>query len=161
LITQQLKTSETSWSGKYLVALLMVLSFSPFFCYSQSIRKIDLLDKFITMHNAGTEEAIQQFIQESYHPSIYKTLDLKKQVKFYEFIINDFGKLNTSIYKTVEETPTKLIVQLIKSNEQVINTKIDPANILVVEIDTHETDTEYLSRGLGLGALICSLREHR
>ena len=150
-----------SLSVKSIVLALIVLSFSDLFCYSQGNEKLDILEKFIIMHNTGTDESINQFIKETYHPEIYKTYNLELQVEFYQFIINDFGKLNTSIYKTVEETPTKLIVQLIKSNEKVVNSNIDPADILVVEIDTHETDTEYLSRGLGLGALICSLRENQ
>jgi hypothetical protein len=129
--------------------------------YSQEVSKHDLLDKFIRMHNTGTGVAIEQFIKEAYHPDIYKNLEVDKHVAFYKFIIDDFDKLNPMVYKKVEETPTKLIVQLIKKDEFLANSNIDPANILVVEIDIHEHDNEYLSRGLGLGALICSIRENK
>ena len=129
--------------------------------YSQEVGKQDLLDKFISMHNKGVEVAIEQFIKETYHPDIYKHLELNKHVAFYKFIIDDFGKLNPLVYKMVEETSTKLIVHLIQKDEYIANMNIDPANILVVEIDIHEKDNDYLSRGLGLGALICSIREDK
>ena len=120
-----------------------------------------MLDKFIKMHNTGTEEAIKQFIKETYHPDIYNKLELNKHVEFYDYIINDFGQLNTMVYQKVEESPTKLIVHLIQSEESILNENIDPINILVVEIDIHAKNKEYLSRGLGLGALVCSINKGR
>ena len=147
---------------KKIICLFVVIStFSIYSCYSQSGEKYDILNKFIAMHNAGTQEAISQFIKETYHPDIYKKLDLSKQVKFYDYIINDFGQLNTMVYQQVEETVTKLIVHLIQRDESILNKNIDPANILVVEIDIDSKNTEYLSRGLGLGALVCSIRKDR
>ncbi len=100
-----------------------------------------------------------QFIKDTYHPEVYKNINLSKHVAFYEHIINDFGQLNTIIYKKVEETSIKLIVHLIKIEESLLNKNIDPANILVVEIDTHVKSPNYLSRGLG--ALVCSIRNDR
>jgi hypothetical protein len=59
----------------------------------------------------------------------------------------------------VEVQSTKLIVRLIKQEENRNNPSIDPAEMLMVEIDKEVDRPEYLSRGLGLGALICSARE--
>ncbi len=40
--------------------------------YSQSNIQSIILDKFIAANNSGTEEAISQFIKETYEPNLYK-----------------------------------------------------------------------------------------
>lgn len=110
-------------------------------------------------HNAGTEDALRKFITECYEPPIYEQLDLASHVAFYKQIISDFGPLNNQIYEKVEETRSKLIVHLIKKNESLLKNKIDPAEILVVEMDMSKVYPKHMSRGLGLGALVCELRK--
>ena len=139
--------------------LLLMLSLFSSFIYGQEKNQLQLLDKFIIAHNLGTEEAISKFIKEAYGPSLLKKINLKKQINFYDHIVKEFGPLNNEIYELVEVKPTKLIVQLIKKEESLLNQSIDPAEILMVEIDTSEKEPNYLIRGLGLGALVCSRRQ--
>jgi len=126
---------------------------------AQKKNQLDLLDNFIIAHNLGTEKAIINFIENSYKPSLLNKIDLKEHIAFYDHIIKEFGSLNNEIYEVVEVKPNKLIVNLIKKEENIINKSIDPTEILMVEIDTDEKQPEYLSRGLGLGALACSIRK--
>jgi len=139
--------------------LLLMLSIFSSVIYGQEKNQLQLLDKFIIAHNLGTEEAISKFIKEAYVPSLFKKIDLKKHINFYDHIVKEFGPLNNEIYELVEVKPTKLIVQLIKKEESLLNQSIDPAEILMVEIDTSEKEPNYLIRGLGLGALVCSSRQ--
>lgn len=126
---------------------------------AQEKKQLDLLDNFIIAHNVGTEKAISDFIKNTYKPSLLEKIDLEKHIAFYDHIIKEFGPLNSEIYKVVEVNLTKLIVHLIKKEENINNKSIDPTEILMVEIDTDENQPQYLSRGLGLGALACSIRK--
>ena len=125
----------------------------------QKKNQLDLLDNFIVAHNLGTDKAISTFINNTYSPSLLRNIDLKKHVAFYDHIIKEFGPLNDEIYEVVEVQSNKLIVQLIKENENIKNKSISPTEILMVEIDTDEDQPQYLSRGLGLGAMACSVRK--
>jgi hypothetical protein len=143
---------------KYL-CLLFILGLSSQHLSAQSPAQNELLDQFIRMHNAGTESAIRTFIQETYHPALLPDLAMDKHVAFYQHIIDEFGPLNTEVYKVADVKPTKLVVHLIKEGESVINLHVDPAEILEVELDTDPNLPNRLSRGLGLGALVCARPE--
>jgi len=143
---------------KKIIFIVFTLLFATHIL-AQKKNQLDLLDNFIIAHNLGTEKAITDFIENSYEPSLLKKIDLKKHVAFYDHIIKEFGPLHSEIYEVVEVKPNKLIVNLIKKEESVTNNSIDPTEILMVEIDTDEKQPEYLSRGLGLGALACSIRK--
>ena len=58
-----------------------------------------------------------------------------KHIVFYKHIINEFGLLNTEIYKLVEVGSDKLIVKLINQNRRDEDLSIEPTQILMVEID--------------------------
>ncbi len=111
---------------------------------------------YVVMHNEGSRAAILEFIN-SYHTSddIVK-MDLDKHVAFYDHIIKEFGPLNLEIYRTEEESKTKLIINLVKADIDIRVKDIDPVDILQVEIDVYENNPLFLSRGLGLGALACA-----
>ena len=126
--------------------------------YSQSKEHQNILDQFIIAHNDGSDDAIKEFIKKTYLPEIYEDINLNDHVAFYKQIINEFGDLNRQIYYLLEETPYKLIVHLIKKNENINNLVIDPEDILQVEIDLSQTNTKYMERGLGLGSLLCDLK---
>lgn len=118
-----------------------------------------ILEDYVKMNNAGSSEAIEEFIKDYYHPEILEKIDIGKHVEFYQHIQSDFPKLNDIVLETIEESAYKLIVHLKRDDISVITTKVDPADILVVKIDLSREDPDYLERGLGLGALICSIRK--
>jgi hypothetical protein len=121
--------------------------------------QFEILNKFIAANNAGTKEAIVQFIKETYAPSLYTKIDLQEHLKFYTMISEDFGLLKLVAYEIIEEGPHKLIVHLIKERESLQNKSINPSEILVVEIELDEKHPEFLKKGLGLGALICEAKK--
>ena len=139
--------------------LFGVLGFFFLTCFSQNKEQQAILDKFISYHNDGTEKAIVEFVKETYNADLYAKIDLGKHRTFYKQIANEFGPLNNQIYKIEFESRLKLIVHLIKEDESVLNRNIDPREILVVEIDVADNNSKYLSRGLGLGALVCEVRK--
>ena len=114
-----------------------------------------ILELYIEANNKGSNAAFQSFIKNSYHPDLLDKIDMDKHVAFYQHVHADFEMLDPLVYETRTDTPEKLIVLLIKKGENHLNPSIDPANILVVELDFHSSKRTYLSRGLGLGALIC------
>ena len=130
------------------------------FTYSQNRNQLVILNKFIVANNSGTNKAISQFIKETYEPNLYKKIDLKEHTKFYAMISEDFGQMKTIVYKKIEEKPLRLIVYLIKENENLLNKTINPTEILVVEMDLNEKNPKYLNRSLGLGALVCELKKN-
>ncbi|MEQ9376935.1 MAG: hypothetical protein RIG68_17225 [Imperialibacter sp.] len=142
---------------KTLFASLLIIAGTT--CYSKSGNDLEILNKFIRANNSGTEEAIGEFIKETYEPHLFEKIDLEKHIDFYMMISKNFGHLNTMVYKKIEENPLRLVVHLIKESESVLNKSIDPSEILVVEIDLNKDNPKYLSRGLGLGALVCELRK--
>ena len=125
------------------------------FVYSQNRNQLVILDKFIVANNSGTNEAISQFIKDTYEPNLYKKIDLEEHIKFYAMITEDFGQLKNIVYEKIEEKPLRLVVYLIKENENLLNKSINPAEVLVVEMDLNEQNPKYLKLGLGLGALVC------
>ena len=139
--------------------LFGVMGFFFLTCFSQNKEQQAILDKFIAYHNDGSEKALGQFIKETYNPGLYDKIDLGKHTAFYDQIVREFGRLNDQVYKVESETQLKLIVHLIKEDETVLNKNIDPREVLVVEIDVSDDNAKYLSRGLGLGALVCEIRE--
>ena len=138
---------------RFLITTITVLILT--ISYSQSKEHLNILDQFIISHNDGSDEAIKEFIKNTYLPEIYENINLKDHVAFYKQIIREFGDLNRQIYYLVEETPYKLIVHLIKKDENMNNLVIDPEDILQVEIDLSPSNTNYMERGLGLGSLLC------
>lgn len=130
------------------------------FTYSQNRNQLEILNKFIAANNSGTYEAINQFIKETYEPDFYKKIDVEEHIKFYTMISEDFGQLKTIVHEKIEEKPLRLVVYLIKDSESPINKNINPSEILVLEMDLSEKKATYLSRGLGLGALICEIKKN-
>lgn len=123
--------------------------------YSQNEHQVAILNQFVNANNAGTPEAFTQFIKQTYHPDLLKKIDLNTHIEFYKMIAEDFGKLKTSLYEKIEEKPIRFVGHLIKEKESLLNKAVNPAEILVVEMDLHEQNPTYLKKALGLGALIC------
>jgi hypothetical protein len=135
-----------------LITIIAIISFTTL--YSQNKDQLNILDNFIITHNDGSDDAIKQFIKDSYLPEIYATINLNDHIAFYKELINEFGDLNNQIYYLVEENPYKLVVHLIKKDQNINNLVIDPGGILQVEIDLSKTNPKYMKKGLGLGALL-------
>ena len=127
--------------------------------YSQNNTQSTILNKFIAANNSGTEEAISQFIKETYKPNLYKKIDLQQHIEFYTMISKDFGRLKSIVYDIIEEKPLRLVVHLIKEEESVFNKNIDPTEVLMVEFDFNEKNPKFLNRALGLGALVCEQKK--
>ncbi len=90
-----------------LITIITVITFAT--SYSQNKDQLNILDNFIIAHNDGSEDAIKQFIKDTYLPEIYANINLNDHIAFYKHIINEFGDLNNQIYYLVEETPHKII----------------------------------------------------
>lgn len=130
------------------------------FLYSQNKQQYTILDKYINAHNIGSDEAISNFIEETYHADLYNSVEVEQHIEFYKSIAEEFGPLNSAIYSVDEVTPNKLIVQLIKAGEKVKNKFVDPTEILVVELELSPKDKSRLGKGLDLGAHIPQIEEH-
>ncbi len=143
---------------KTKLIVLFFITFAATICAQNGNQSV-ILDKFIAANNSGTETHIRQFIKETYAPELYKKIDVDQHVAFYTMISEDFGRLNPMVYKTIEEKPLRLVVHLVRENENLLNSHIDPNEILVVEIDLNAKNPKYLGRAMGLGALICELKK--
>ena len=75
---------------------------------------------------------------------------MNDHVEYYRQISNIFGNLSNQIYHLVEETPNKLIVHLIKKDQNINNLVINPEDIIQVEIYLSEINPKYMEKGLGL-----------
>ncbi len=128
-------------------------------CLSQTKTQTTILNKFITAHNKGTEKAISTFIKDTYHPDVYKRINLQEHISFYNQIVNEFGPLNYVVYKTVKTTSDRYVVHLIKQGENTNNQYIKPDDILVVKLDISKDNNRFMPHGLGLGSLTCELRK--
>jgi hypothetical protein len=143
---------------KKLILSLFTIA-SVISAYAQNPNQSIILNKFIAANNAGTHEAFSQFISDTYSPDLLKKVDIKDHIEFYTMISEDFGKLKTVVYEKIEEKPLRLVVHLIKENQSLLNKSINPAEVLVVEMDLDERNQKYLKKGLGMGALICELKK--
>ncbi len=144
---------------KISILLWIVLSiiFATSVC-GQTKEQQRILDKFVTMHNIGTVQVIEGFIKDTYHPDIYKKIEVSKHVAFYQQVISDFGPLNNQVYAKIEEEPLSLTVHLIREQDEVFNKHINLAHVLVLKMNLHPDNAAYMDRGLGLGALICTIK---
>ena len=127
--------------------------------YSQSNKQLTVLNKYITANNTGTTEAFSKFIKETYNPQLLKKVNLKSHIDFYSMISKDFGQLKFEVYKKIEEKPSRLVVHLIKEKESLFNRNINPAEVLVIEMDFNKNTPSLLKKGMGLGALVCELKK--
>ncbi len=117
-----------------------------------------VLKAWMKMQNEGTDQAVKQFIDNYYSPRLLgKMTNYESHVAFYKQIINEFGKVQPAIYLTETDSEHKLKVQLIKEGRALVP-EPSPEEILVVEIDLDPDNPQFLSRGLGLGALVCHLK---
>ena len=135
---------------KKVILTVFTLAFATF-SYSQNIDQLTILNKYIVANNDGSEEAFSQFIKETYEPELYTKTDIKAHIEFYAMISKDFGQLKAKLYEKIEETPLRLVVYLIKEEENLLNKNIDPSEILMVEFDLNEKNPKFLDRALGLG----------
>ncbi len=127
--------------------------------YSQSNKQLIVLNKYITANNVGTVEAFSKFIKETYNPQLFKKINLKSHIDFYSMISKDFGQLKFEVYKKIEEKTSRLVVHLIKEKESLFNKNINPAEVLVIEMDFNKNNSSLLKKGMGLGALVCELKK--
>jgi hypothetical protein len=127
--------------------------------YSQSNKQLTVLNKYITANNLGTVDAFSQFIKDTYSPQLLKRINLKSHIDFYTIISEDFGQLKFEVYKKIEEKPSRLVVHLIKEKESLFNKNINPAEVLVIEMDFNKKNSSLLKKGMGLGALVCELKK--
>lgn len=142
---------------KYIL-IITVLIFSTGRSPVENENTQRVLDAWLTMHNEGTKQAVREFIQDYYAPTVLKKMkNIDAHVNFYMTMINDFGDMQDVIYKTEESTKNRLKVQLLKKGS-LVNPAPTPEEILVVEIDLSPDDPNYLEKGLGMGALICYIK---
>lgn len=146
----------------YIGGMRLITSFLAMICCfavgAQNLNSQAMLDRFVKAHNEGTTRSLERFIQENYLPELYSQIELEKHVAFYRQIIDEFGPLNATIYEKIEDTENRLVVHLVKKTESVLNKNVAPEDILVVKIDLSAKNPKYLSRGLGLGALVCEIK---
>lgn len=117
-----------------------------------------ILEAWIVTQNDGSDTAVRHFIDTYYSPEVLKKMkNYEDHVKFYKQIISEFGKIQKVIYETERNTDTGLKVQLLKEATPLIP-EPTPEEILVVEIDLDPNNPKYLSKGLGMGALICYIK---
>ncbi|NVK85258.1 MAG: hypothetical protein HWE21_13110 [Cytophagia bacterium] len=120
--------------------------------------KKEILNDWIRTQNIGSNEAINQFIDQRFSPELLEKMENRDEhVAFYRQIIDEFGGIQNIVFKELESTDTKLKVQLLKKGYPLVP-EPDPEDILVVEIDVQRDNPRYLARGLGMGALICYIK---
>ncbi len=141
---------------KTLITIALVTT-----AFSQNKHQSVILERFISAHNTATREAFIQFIHDTYDHELLTRIDVEDHTKFYMMIAEDFGVLKTTVYEVINEEPLRCVVHLIKKNENTLNRSIDPAEILVVEMDLNGQDPKYLKKGLGLGSLFCEIKKNK
>lgn len=139
-----------------IISLLLVIMFvNP----QNTDPKKQILDDWIRTQNLGSNEAINEFIDQWFAPELLEKMENRDEhIAFYRQIIDEFGELQNLVFKEVESTETKLKVELIKKGYPLVPEPA-PEDILVVEIDVQKNNLRYLSRGLGMGALICYIKK--
>ena len=138
-------------------AWIICLYIALFFSAPNEETPQKVLDAWMEMQNAGTDEAIKEFINQYYSPAMIGKMNMKDHVAFYRQIIDEFGEVQKLIYQKEVDQPFKLKVQLLKKGVAMVP-EPTPYEILVVEIDLDPEQPRYLKRGLGLGALICYIK---
>ena len=56
-----------------LITIIALVTFTTL--YSQNKEQLNILDNFIITHNDGSDDAIKQFIKDTYLPEIYATIN--------------------------------------------------------------------------------------
>lgn len=140
---------------------MKVISLSLFillFGIQKNDPKKEILNDWIRTQNIGSNEAINQFIDQWFSPELLEKMENRDEhIAFYRQIIDEFGGIQNIVFKELESTDTKLKVQLLKKGYPLVP-EPDPEDILVVEIDVQRDNPRYLARGLGMGALICYIK---
>ena len=139
-----------------VISLLLVVIF---FNQQDSDPKKKILEDWIRTQNIGSNKAINDFIDQWFAPELLDKMDNRDQhIAFYRQIIDEFGDLQNLVFREIESTETKLKVELLKKGYPLVP-EPSPEDILVVEIDVQKDNPRYLSRGLGMGSLICYVKK--
>lgn len=137
---------------------LSIIMLVNLFLVQKPNTKQEILNDWISTQNDGSNEAINAFIDTWFSPEMRQNMKNRDQhLAFYRQIIDEFGSVQDHVYEVMESTETKLKVQLIKKGQPLVP-EPSPENILVVEIDIQKDKPQFLSRGLGMGALICYIK---
>lgn len=118
-----------------------------------------IFEHWLTAHNTGSKQQLRAFIRENYQADLQDEAFIERHLNFYWAIYEDFGRLNTQIYKVIEQSDTSFLVYLVKEGIAAYQIEVDPAEVLTVEVKI-EADRAKLTKSLGLGALVCKLREN-
>lgn len=116
----------------------------------------NILVDWISSNNLHNAKAFDAFIKEHYSREKLNSIDIDDHIEFYNHAAEMFGELEAIPYKIIEQSKNKLVVQLTKKNISEED-KYKPEHVILVEIETN--DDGQLDKSLGLGALICSLKE--
>ena len=111
---------------------------------------------WIEMHNTQDKKSINSFIKENYSQTTLKKINTEDHINFYYNAAVSFGQVDEIPFEVIENTNNRLVIHFVKKGVT-RSEEISPENIFVVEIDMNLKDPTKLERGLGLGALICSL----
>jgi len=110
-----------------------------------------LARSWLAAHNAGDEVSLARWVEDAYAPQLLDRIDVAEHVAFYQSIVQDFGELSPTPVAVTESSARHLVVHLRPVSVLVP----DPTTTLVVDIEVAPEDPGHLTRGLGLGALIC------
>lgn len=137
---------------KLFVLLLMVSSY-----FGLGQRNGDqILRDWTIAYNSQSQDQMLRFINKNYHSDLLSKISIEDHVKFYQSMIDDFGKVNPTVYKVIGNTPSKFVVHLVKEGIPIAKDDVRLEDILVIEIDLKEG---LLSKGLGLGSLLCYMKK--
>jgi hypothetical protein len=116
----------------------------------------ELLQTWIVAHNKRSAASLRHWLRTSLNPTV-SDAEVDKRLGWYVDAIDMFGPLSQEPLAVVEDAPNRLLVHLVRSDLGP-RERLDPLNIVVVELDVDVNDPRYLARGLGLGALACEAR---
>ena len=111
----------------------------------------DILLSWLGAHNQASAEALRFWLRASLNPSISDD-DVDKRLGWYVEATTTFGPLSPEPLAVLENEPHRLLVHLVRS-DLAVRERLNPMNIVVVEVDIDANDPRYLRRGLALGSL--------
>lgn len=118
-----------------------------------------ILTDWLEAHNRADRDALTAWVRQSHPPGEPATHVLTKRVDWYLEAAEMFGPLIARPHRVVEDEPHRLVVHLLSVELRGQDPdRLDPTQVIKVEVDVDPQQPDRLQRGLGIGPLACELR---
>jgi hypothetical protein len=119
-----------------------------------------LLYSWLKAHNSADADTIEMWMAHAYTDSALVAMNFEAHLRFYVQSSQMFGELLPAPVAIVRNDSLDLTVHLVEKGYETAK-ELDPLHVVTVEISADPKHPDRLRKGIGLGNLVCAVKEGR